>query len=80
MLDFLTQGPNIKLLEDAFPTYVGSKYPIAVSNGAAALHLKSMVLKVKPGDKEITTPITFVSSANFVGYCGGEVVFADIDL
>ena len=77
--DFLTQGPNIKLFEDAFATYVGSKYAIAVSNGTAALHLNTMVLDVKPGDKVITTPITFVASANCVRYCGGEVVFADID-
>jgi UDP-4-amino-4,6-dideoxy-N-acetyl-beta-L-altrosamine transaminase len=77
--DFLTQGPSIKLFEDAFAKYVGSKYAIAVSNGTAALHLCTLVLGVKPGDKVITTPITFVASANCVGYCGGEVIFADID-
>lgn len=77
--DFLTQGPNIKLFEDAFAKYVGAKYAIAVSNGTAALHLCTLVLGVKPGDKVITTPITFVASANCVGYCGGEVIFADID-
>lgn len=77
--DFLTQGPNIKMFEDAFAAYVGAKYAIAVSNGTAALHLNAMALDVKPGDKVITTPITFVASANCVRYCGGEVVFADID-
>lgn len=77
--DFLTQGPNIKLFEDAFADYVGAKYAVAVSNGTAALHLNAMALGVKPGDKVITTPITFVASANCVRYCGGEVVFADID-
>jgi len=77
--DFLTQGPNIKMFEDAFAAYVGSRYAIAVSNGTAALHLNAMALDVKPGDKVITTPITFVASANCVRYCGGEVVFADID-
>jgi UDP-4-amino-4,6-dideoxy-N-acetyl-beta-L-altrosamine transaminase len=77
--DFLTQGPSIKLFEDAFADYVGSKFAIAVSNGTAALHLCTLAMNLKPGDKVITTPITFVASANCVRYCGGEVVFADID-
>ncbi|MFD2201852.1 UDP-4-amino-4,6-dideoxy-N-acetyl-beta-L-altrosamine transaminase [Shivajiella indica] len=77
--DYLTQGPKIKEFEDAFASYVGSKYAVAVANGTAALHLNTLALGVKPGDKIITTPITFAASANCVRYCGGEVVFADID-
>ena len=77
--DYLTQGPKISEFEEAFANYVGSKYAVAVSNGTAALHLCAMALNVKPGDKVITTPITFAASANCVRYCGGEVVFADID-
>lgn len=77
--DFWTQGPKVKEFEDAFASYVGSKYAVAVSNGTAALHLCTMALNVKPGDKVITSPITFVASANCVRYCGGEVIFADID-
>ncbi|MDD3945140.1 MAG: UDP-4-amino-4,6-dideoxy-N-acetyl-beta-L-altrosamine transaminase [Bacteroidales bacterium] len=77
--DYLTQGPRIKEFEDNFAEYIGSKYAIAVSNGTAALHLSAMVLDVKPGDKVIVTPLTFVASANCVRYCGGEVHFADID-
>ncbi|RZS98265.1 UDP-4-amino-4,6-dideoxy-N-acetyl-beta-L-altrosamine transaminase [Cecembia calidifontis] len=77
--EWLTQGPNIKKFEEAFASYVGAKYAVAVSNGTAALHLNAMALGVQPGDKVITTPITFVASANCVRYCGGEVVFADID-
>jgi len=77
--DFLTQGPAIAAFEKAFSEYIGSKYAVAVSNGTAALHLCAMALNVKPGDKVITTPITFVASANCVRYCGGEVVFSDID-
>ena len=77
--DWLTQGPNIKLFEDSFASYVGSKYAIAVSNGTAALHLNALALGIKPGDKVITTPITFIASANCVRYCGGDLVFADID-
>ncbi len=77
--DYLTQGPKIAEFEQAFASYVGSKYAVAVSNGTAALHLCALALDVKEGDKVITTPITFAASANCVRYCGGEVVFSDID-
>ena len=77
--DYLTQGPKIAEFEDNFAQYVGSKYAVALANGTAALHLCAMALGVKEGDKVITTPITFAASANCVRYCGGEVVFSDID-
>ena len=77
--DYLTQGPKILEFERAFAEYIGSKYAVAVANGTAALHLNTLALGVKPGDKVITTPITFAASANCVRYCGGDVVFADID-
>ena len=77
--DYLTQGPRIKEFEDCFADYVGSKFAVAVANGTAALHLNCLALGVKEGSKVITTPITFAASANCVRYCGGEVVFADID-
>jgi len=77
--DYLTQGPRIKEFEDHFANYVGSKYAVAVSNGTAALHLCTLALGVKEGDKVITTPITFAASANCIRYCGGEVVFSDIN-
>src|SRR3990170_4219653 len=77
--DFLTQGPKIAEFEESFAKYVGSKYAVAVANGTAALHLCTLALNVKEGDKVITTPITFAASANCIRYCGGEVVFSDID-
>jgi UDP-4-amino-4,6-dideoxy-N-acetyl-beta-L-altrosamine transaminase len=77
--DFLTQGPKIAEFENAFAKYVGSQYAVALANGTAALHLCAMALKVKPGQKVITTPITFAASANCIKYCGGDVVFADIN-
>lgn len=77
--DFLTQGPKIIEFEKAFAKYVTAKYAVAVSNGTAALHLSTMAMNVKPGDKVISTPITFAASVNCVKYCGGEVVFGDID-
>lgn len=77
--DYLTQGPKIEEFEKAFANYIGSKYAVAVANGTAALHLSALALGVKEGDRVITTPITFAASANCVRYCGGEVIFADID-
>lgn len=77
--DWLTQGPAVEAFETAFAEYIGAKYAVAVTNGTAALHLCTMALEVEPGNKVITTPITFAASANCVRYCGGQVVFADID-
>lgn len=77
--DFITQGPVIEQFEKAFAQYLGSKYAVAVSSGTAALHLTALALGVKKGTKVITTPITFVASANCVLYAGGEIEFCDID-
>ena len=77
--DYLTQGPQILQFEQAFSEYIGCKYSVAVANGTAALHLCTLALGVQEGDKVITTPITFAASANCIKYCGGDVVFADID-
>ncbi|MFZ1799992.1 MAG: aminotransferase class I/II-fold pyridoxal phosphate-dependent enzyme, partial [Chitinophagaceae bacterium] len=74
--DYLTQGPKIAEFETAFAKYIGCEYAVAVSNGTAALHLCALALDVAPGQKWITTPITFAASANCIRYCGGEVVFA----
>jgi UDP-4-amino-4,6-dideoxy-N-acetyl-beta-L-altrosamine transaminase len=77
--DFLTQGPKVAEFEEKFAAYIGAKYAVAVSNGTAALHLCTLALGVQPGQRVITTPITFAASANCVLYAGGEVHFADID-
>lgn len=77
--DYLTQGPTILNFEKSFSQYIGCKYSVAVSNGTAALHLACLALGVNSGDKVVTTPITFAASANCVRYCGGEVIFSDID-
>ena len=77
--DFLTQGPAVAEFEKKFAAYVGASYAVAVSNGTAALHLCALALNVQPGQRVITTPLTFSASANCVRYCGGEVHFADID-
>jgi UDP-4-amino-4,6-dideoxy-N-acetyl-beta-L-altrosamine transaminase len=77
--DYLTQGPRIAAFEEAFAKYVGSEFAVDVYNGTSALHLCAIALGNIVGDKVITTPITFAASANCVRYCGGDVVFSDID-
>src|SRR3989338_10997620 len=77
--DWLTKGPKVEEFEKAMAEYCGAKYAVAVSSGTAALHLACLVAGIKQGDEAITSPITFVASANCVLYCGGKPVFADID-
>ena len=77
--DFLTQGPKVKEFEEKFAASVGARYGIAMTNATCALHLGALAMGVKPGHQVITTPITFVATSNSVLYCGGDVVFADID-
>lgn len=75
----LTQGPTIEAFEKAVADYVGAKYAVAVSSGTAALHLAALAAGVGPGSALVTSPITFVASANAGLYAGGNVLFADID-
>ena len=77
--DFLTQGPKVKEFEEKFAAYVGADYAVAVSNATCGLHLAVLALGLQPGDRVITTPITFAASANCIRYAHGEVWFADID-
>ena len=76
---FLTQGPAVEAFENTIARYVGAKYAVAVSSGTAALHLAALAAGVGPGTSLVTSPITFVASANAARYCGGDVLFADID-
>ena len=75
----LTQGPKIAEFEEAVARYVGAKYAVAVSSGTAALHLACLAADVGSGDNVVTTPNTFVASANCALYVGATPRFADID-
>jgi UDP-4-amino-4,6-dideoxy-N-acetyl-beta-L-altrosamine transaminase len=77
--DFLTQGPRVKEFEEKFAIYTDSKYAVAVNNATSGLHLSVLALGLKKGERVITTPITFASTANCIRFCGGEVWFADIN-
>lgn len=75
----LAQGPVIEQFERSICSYVGAKYAVAVSSCTAALHLAALAADVGPGTSLITSPITFVASANAALYAGGRPAFADID-
>jgi len=71
-------GPKTKLFEKRFAKYTKSKYAIALNSCTAGLHLALDVLGVKKGDEVITTPLTFVSTANVIVHLGAKPVFADV--
>jgi len=75
----LTQGPLIKNFETAISKYVGSKYAVAVSSCTAGMHLAAIVSNMKKGKTLLTSPITFVSTANSSLFCGAKTIFADVD-
>ncbi|MDD5451000.1 MAG: UDP-4-amino-4,6-dideoxy-N-acetyl-beta-L-altrosamine transaminase [Desulfovibrionales bacterium] len=77
--DWLTQGPRVREFEEAFAVYVGSRYAVAVNSGTAALHLACLAAGLGPGDEVITSPITFVATANCALYVGARPAFVDID-
>lgn len=76
----LAQGKYVAELEKKFALLCGSKYAIAVNNGTAALHTALLAIGLKAGDEVITTPFTFIATANAVSMIGAKPVFADIDL
>jgi perosamine synthetase len=75
----LSLGPTIDRFEEAFAEVVGAPYAAAVSSGTAGLHLLCVLAGVGPGDEVITSPYSFVASANCAVYEGATPVFADID-
>jgi perosamine synthetase len=77
--DWLTTGPSIVEFEKEFASQVGAAHGVAVSSGTAGLHCAVHAAGIGPGDEVITSPITFMATANCIRYQGGKVVFADID-
>lgn len=77
--NWLTKGPKTIEFEKQFAEYVGAKYAIAVNSCTAALHLSLVAAGIGPGAEVITTPMTFVASANVIIHAGATPVFADID-
>jgi len=75
---WLTSGPRTAELEERFAEYLGAGHVVAVASGTAALHLSLLALGVGPGDKVITSPITWPATANVIVHAGATPVFADV--
>jgi perosamine synthetase len=75
----LSLGPRVSAFEQAFAARVGARHASAVSSGTAALHLALRAVGVNDGDEVITSPFSFVASANVMLYERARPVFADID-
>ena len=75
---WLTMGQETEQLEAEFAEFVGAGHAVAVTNGTAALHLAGLALGWGPGDEVIVPSLTFVATANTVGYSGATPVFADV--
>ncbi len=75
----LAAGKVVTEFEEKFAAFIGARHAMAVSSGTTALHLALQAAGVGWGDKVLTTPFTFIASANSILYCGGVPVFCDID-
>ncbi len=75
----IAQGPKVSLFEKNFSSYCNTNYGIALNSGTAALHLAVLSLGIGPGDEVITSPFSFVASANSILYAGAKPVFVDVE-
>ncbi|MFH0863244.1 MAG: DegT/DnrJ/EryC1/StrS family aminotransferase [Candidatus Altiarchaeota archaeon] len=75
----IAEGPRVKQFEQDFAAYVGTKHAVAVSSGTAALHVALLAHGIGPGDEVITSPFTFIATANSVLFTGAKPVFCDIE-
>jgi dTDP-4-amino-4,6-dideoxygalactose transaminase len=76
--DFIN-GSAVREFEQAFAGYCGCGHAVGVSNGTSALHLALTAAGVRPGQEVITTPMTFIATAEAITHAGAQVLFADID-
>ncbi|PIR72405.1 MAG: polysaccharide biosynthesis protein, partial [Candidatus Nealsonbacteria bacterium CG10_big_fil_rev_8_21_14_0_10_36_24] len=76
---YLSLGPKLREFEEKIAKYIGVKYAIGVNSGTSSLHLIIRALGIKDNDEVITTPFSFISSANCILYERAKPVFVDID-
>jgi UDP-4-amino-4,6-dideoxy-N-acetyl-beta-L-altrosamine transaminase len=76
----LTQGSEIQKFEKSIAQYVGAKYAVAVSSATAGLHIAHIALGHPLGAKVVTSPISFVASANSIIYAGQTPIFVDVEV
>jgi dTDP-4-amino-4,6-dideoxygalactose transaminase len=72
-------GPNVEAFEREAAEFLGAKHAVAVASGTDALHLALLAAGVGPGDEVVTTPFTFIATAEAIRYVGATPVFVDID-
>lgn len=72
-------GPNVKAFETELAAYSGAAHAVALNSGTDALSLALRALDIGPGDEVVTTPFTFVATAEAITLCGATPVFADVD-
>jgi dTDP-4-amino-4,6-dideoxygalactose transaminase len=72
-------GPRVARFEEAFRTYTGARFAMALNSCTAGLHLSMIAVGVRAGDEVITCPMTFASTANAILHLGAVPVFADCD-
>ncbi len=75
----LVQGPRVAWLEERFAEVCGTRYAVATSSGTTALHIALLAHGIGPGDEVITTPFTFIATANSILFVGARPVFVDIE-
>src|SRR5690606_11421365 len=75
----LSIGPRLVEFEAACARVAGRRHAVGVNSGTSGLHLAMLAAHVGPGDEVITTPFSFVASANCILYVGAKPVFVDID-
>ena len=73
-------GPRVKNFEQSASEFLGTKHAIGCANGSDALYIALLALDIKPGDEVITTPFTYVATAEAITQAGAVPVFADIDI
>src|SRR3989338_6161929 len=75
----IAQGPKVEKFEKKFAEFIGVKHAIATSNGTTALHVALLARSIGPGDEVITTPFTFIATANAIKMAGATPIFVDIE-
>jgi perosamine synthetase len=75
----LAQGARVRAFEEAFAEAMGARFAVATSNGTTALYLALVAHGVGPGDEVITSPLTFIATANAIAQTGARPVMADVD-
>jgi perosamine synthetase len=78
--EFFVLGESVYKFEEEFTRYIGTKYAVSVNSGTFALTSSLVALGIEKSDKILTTPMSFIATANSVIHAGGIPVFSDIEV